>query len=142
MYPTIECTTWTQCKTVGSMYSIIIVQYVVAYYNRVIESYARIQAWYVSDTPKTGQDSGNTSRFIHPICFVFISLSLSLSFSLSLDVSPREVFHHGSLPAKYLFTWVSACSAVLEHSSSAGKEVLVEHLKANNDDDEESITSY
>ena len=33
-------------------------------------------------------------------------------------------------------------SAVLEHSSSAGKEVLVEHLKVNNDDDEESITSY
>ena len=73
---------------------------------------------------------------------LYLSLSLSLSFSLSLDVSPREVFHHGSLPAKYLFTWVSACSAVLEHSSSAGKEVLVEHLKANNDDDEESITSY
>ena len=138
MYPTIECTTWTQCKTVGSMYSIIIVQYVVAYYNRVIESYARIQAWYVSDTSKTGQDSGNTSRSIHIVCFVFISLSLSLS----LDVSPREVFHYGSLPAKYLFTWVSACSTVLEHSSSAGKEVLVEHLKTNNDDDEESITSY
>ena len=33
-------------------------------------------------------------------------------------------------------------SAVLEHSSSAGKEVLVEHLKTNKDEDEESITSY
>ena len=33
-------------------------------------------------------------------------------------------------------------SAVLEHSSSAGKEVFVEHLKTNNDEDEESITSY
>ena len=36
----------------------------------------------------------------------------------------------------------NVCSAVLKHNSSAGKEVLVEHLKPNNDDDEESITSY
>ena len=33
-------------------------------------------------------------------------------------------------------------SAVLKHSSSAGKGMFIEHLKTNTDDDEESITSY
>ena len=77
----------------------------------------------------------HTLTHTHTHTHIYIILS-------PLDVSPREVFHHGSLPTKYLYTWVSACSAVLEHSSNAVKEVFVEHLKANNDDDDESITSY
>lgn len=32
-------------------------------------------------------------------------------------IPPSEVFHQGSLPTRYLFTWVSASCAVLEHVS-------------------------
>ena len=71
VYPTVECTTWTQCKTVGSISYIIIVPYIVAYNNRVIENYARIQAWYESITSKTGRDSANTPRsIIHAVCCI------------------------------------------------------------------------
>ena len=36
-----------------------------------------------------------------------------------IEISPKEVFHHGSLPTRYLYTWVSACTAILEHINSS-----------------------
>ena len=40
-------------------------------------------------------------------------------FSHYIEISPKEVFHHGSLPTRYLYTWVSACTAILEHINSS-----------------------
>lgn len=34
------------------------------------------------------------------------------------EISPAEVFKHGSLPTKYVYTWVSSCATVLEHCST------------------------
>ena len=40
-------------------------------------------------------------------------------FLSHIEISPKEVFHHGSLPTRYLYTWVSACTAILEHINSS-----------------------
>jgi Ca2+-binding EF-hand superfamily protein len=42
------------------------------------------------------------------------------------SIVPNEVFRHGSLPAKYLYTWISACGAVLEHSNAGNIEITSE----------------
>ena len=53
------------------------------------------------------------------------------------DISPDEVYRHGSLPAKYLFTWVSACSGILEHRANDAKKLVVDTKNRQLDDNRE-----
>ncbi len=63
------------------------------------------------------------------MCFVYIVRSKVLLVIIVsdiifpyLDISPTDVYHHGSMPAKYLFNWISASSTVLEYIASSQKK--------------------